>query len=298
MSDRKTTIREVEESTGALEAPVLPHLSVKFAARSEQSVRPANEDRYLVVRLDRTITPLATNVDPEDLKYVSAQSTWGLAVADGMGGHAAGDVASTMALSVALRLAQHGSRWYVGIGENEARDLVSRTERVIKQVDREIADHAEHTPACAGMGTTLTVAILYGNQAFLYHVGDSRAYLLRGGQLRRLTRDHTMAQELADAQLIASDEVDRHHTRHVLTQALGRGDVTVEVHQLQLEHGDRLLLATDGLTDGCSESEVGELLRAGDPQLACGALVDRALERGTRDNVTAVVADVELRPWE
>lgn len=293
MSDLKTTSSHEAFPSFAMRTP-LPGLLVRFAARSEQSARPSNEDRYLIVRLDRSVTPLATNVEPEELKYVSAQSSWGLAVADGMGGHAAGAVASTMALSLALRLAQHGSRWYVGIGEAEARDLVARAERIIQQVDREIAAHAQSTPECTGMGTTLTVAVLHGDQAFLYHVGDSRAYVLRSGRLRRITRDHTIAQELADAQLIPSDQIGQHHTRHLLTQAMGRGDITVEVHQLQLEPGDRLLLATDGLTDTLTEDEVEAMTATGDPQKACDLLVDRALNAESRDNVTAIVADVEL----
>ena len=291
--EAKTTAKGAEPAMPAGRG-VLPGLLLDYAARSERSARPANEDRYLVVRLDRATTPLATNIEPEQLTYVAAQSAWGLAVADGMGGHAAGEVASTLALGLALQLAQHGARWYVDIGEAEARELIDRAGRIIRQVDRKIAERGQHSPEWSGMGTTLTVAVLYGDRAFLYHVGDSRAYVLRQDHLRRLTRDHTIAQELADARLIASDEVGRHHTRHLLTQAMGRGDVAVEVQQFRLEDGDRLLLATDGLTDVVAEDALKRLLAHGSAQTACAALVERALKAGVRDNVTAVVADVRL----
>jgi PPM family protein phosphatase len=288
MSDNMKTTRSLDPA-GAV-TPTLPDLRLRFAARSERGVRPGNEDRYLVVRLDRSTTPLATNIEPEQLQFLSAQSAWALAVADGMGGHAAGEVASSMALALGLQLSQQGARWYVDIGETEA-----RAERIIREVDREVAERAREEPGWSGMGTTLTAAVLHGDRAFLYHVGDSRAYVLRNGHLRRITRDHTIAQQLADARLIPPEHVGQHHSRHLLTQAMGRGDVTVEIHQLTLESGDRLLLASDGLTDKLAEDDLEALVAAGDVEAACSALVERGLGSGSQDNITVVVADIELQ---
>ena len=259
-------------------------------------VRANNEDRFLVLRGDRTTTPIATNIDAGELKFVPAQTIWALAVADGMGGHAAGEVASTLALTLTLQFAQQGSRWYVDIGEREAREIVARVESILASVDRAIAAQARRDAALAGMGTTLTVGVVRADRLFVYHVGDSRAYLLRQGHLVRITRDQTVAQQLADSGLISDALVGSHHTRHLLTQAVGRGDVEVEVHHFPLQHGDRLVLSTDGLTDGVEDSEIERVCSEGDCEQACQQLLERGLAAGGRDNITVVVADVDIAP--
>ena len=280
-------------------SPTSRHTPVRLrvAAHSDRGrVRANNEDRFLVLRGDRTTTPISTNIDADELKFVPAQTIWALAVADGMGGHAAGEVASTLALTLTLQYAQQGSRWYVEIGEREAREIVARVESILAAVDRDIAKQAERRPALAGMGTTLTVAVVRGDRLFVYHIGDSRAYLLRKGHLVRITRDQTVAQQLADSGLISDALVGSHHTRHLLTQAMGRGDVEVEVHHFPLEHGDRLVLSTDGLTDGVDDSQIEQVCRESDCEPACLELIERALAAGGRDNITVVVADVEIAP--
>jgi PPM family protein phosphatase len=274
-----------------------PQAMLRVATHSDRGrVRANNEDRFLVVRADRTTTPIATNIDAGELRFVPAQTIWALAVADGMGGHAAGEVASTLALTLALQYAQQGSRWYVDIGEREAREIVGRVESILASVNRAIAEQADRESALAGMGTTLTVAVVRGDRLFVYHVGDSRAYLLRQGHLVRITRDQTVAQQLADSGLIADGLVGSHSARHLLTQAIGRGDVDVEVHHFPLQHGDRLVLSTDGLTDGVEDAEVEQVCREGDCEQACQQLIERALAAGGRDNVTVVVADVDIMP--
>jgi PPM family protein phosphatase len=272
-----------------------PQVMLRVASHSDPGrVRENNEDRFFVVRADRTMTPLATNIDPGLFRFVPAQTLWALAVADGMGGHAAGEVASTLALTLTLQYAQQGSRWYVDIGEREACEIVARVESILASVDKAIAERAERESTLSGMGTTLTVAVVRGDRLFVYHVGDSRAYLLRQGRLVRITRDQTLAQHLADAGLISDDLAASHHSRHVLMQALGRGDVEVEAHHFPLEQGDRLVLSTDGLTDGVSDLEIEQIVCAGDCEGACRQLIDRALAAGGRDNITVIVADVEI----
>jgi PPM family protein phosphatase len=117
----------------------LPALMLRAAGRSERGQRPNNEDRFLAVRLDRVTTPVATNITAEDLKFVASQTFWALAVADGMGGHAAGEVASTLALSHALGFYQQGSRWFVSIGEAEVRQIMDRLESILTSVDRAVS---------------------------------------------------------------------------------------------------------------------------------------------------------------
>jgi protein phosphatase len=273
-----------------------PQVTLRVAARSDCGrVRQNNEDRYIVVRNDRRVTTLDTNIDAGKLVAVPFQTIWGLGVADGMGGHQAGEVASTLALNLTLQYSQQGLPWYIEIGDREVREIVTRFESIIEAVTREIASHAERDPALAGMGTTLTVGVVRNDRLFVYHVGDSRAYLLRAGHLVRITRDQTVAQDMVDSGL-AECLNGMQSARHLLTQAMGRGDVAVEVHVLTLEHGDRLLLSTDGLTDGVDDAEIEVLCGQADPEDVCRTLVDRALEAGGRDNITAIVADVEMAP--
>jgi len=274
---------------------LLPPLELHVAARSECGpVRGNNEDRYLVVRFDRNTQALATNIDESQLRFLPTQSAWALAVADGMGGHAAGEMASTLALSLALRFSQQGSRWFVSIGEPEAKMITARLEAIVQSVDQAIVNQASDSPSQSGMGTTLTVLVAVGDCGFVCHVGDSRAYLLRQGHLARITRDHTVAQELVDAGLLAPEQMAAHRGSHVLTQAMGRGDLVVEMHTFGIQDGDRLLLTTDGLTDPLQDSEIEQILGAGDCRAACDRLVERSLAAGSRDNVTAVIADAEL----
>jgi protein phosphatase len=132
-----------------------------------------------------------------------------------------------------------------------------------------------------------------GRDLFVGHVGDSRAYLGRAGDLIRLTRDHTYAQHLADRGIIPQEEVTTHRLRHVLTRALGEFGQTVEadVQQVRLDEGDQVLLCTDGLTDMVDDADIGAALRtAGTAGDACRALVDMALANGGKDNVTVVLA--------
>jgi protein phosphatase len=146
-------------------------------------------------------------------------------------------------------------------------------------------------------GTTLTTAFSAGNELFIAHVGDSRAYLWRNGKLHRLTHDQTYAQLLADAGQISQDEVDTHHLRHVLTEALGvsEGKINVQVKRMQLEDADCLLLCTNGLTSMVTEDQIATILTsAANPQETCAQLVNAALEHGGTDNVTALLGKYSI----
>jgi protein phosphatase len=147
------------------------------------------------------------------------------------------------------------------------------------------------------MGTTLTAAFSTGVDLFIVHLGDSRAYLYRNGELQRLTKDHTMAQAMADAGYIAPEEVRRHARRNTLTNYLGgrHGKVKADLRWLRLADGDRLVLCTDGLTEMIDERSIARILRERDrPNDAAQALLDEALERGGKDNVTVIVARYEV----
>ncbi|MBX9624587.1 MAG: protein phosphatase 2C domain-containing protein [Gemmataceae bacterium] len=263
------------------------------AATHKGLVRENNEDCFLAGRVDRAMHLFATNLPPGDVPTDFGEAAYGMLVADGLGGRAAGEVASRTAIGTMLNLVLHTPAWIMRVGEREADQLLDRITDRFKRAGLVLSQMAEDDPALAGMGTTLTTASSVGEELFVGHVGDTRAYLLRGGSLIRLTRDHTYAQELADQGFIRPDQVAGHRLRHVLTRALGRqgGQVKVDVIRVGLQTGDQVLLCTDGLTDMVSDDGIkAGLTAAGSAQAAADALVAAALAGGGKDNVTAVVA--------
>ena len=268
------------------------------ALSHEGRVREQNEDSFVVFRMGRFLERVASNVPEESLPSHREDSGWLMAVADGLGGHSAGEVASRTALSSMLNLIIRSPRWALRLDDPATRDadiqgLLERTTRYLQGVHDAVRARAASDQQLEGMGTTLTVAYSVGNDLFVVHVGDSRAYLLRDGRLRRITRDHTLAQSYADQGLIPQAEVESHELGHVLTRAMGAGDAHPEgeIHHLDVQHGDRLLLCSDGLTRCVPESEIASLLSSlADSDEACRALVERALALGGGDNITAIVA--------
>jgi protein phosphatase len=304
MSDRKevdTGEYDLEEirrhltaRRGAVAAPGLEPVSVVFGAATHRGhVRANNEDHYVVGRLNRTADVLMTNLPGGYVPERFEQSAYAFAVADGMGGAAAGEVASALALSVGTSLTMDASRWQLDLDARAASRLAEHVNEFFEMIDHALAERARQDPSLAGMGTTLTVAYTVGFEALIFHIGDSRAYLWRGGTIDQVTRDETLAQAMADSGAIDSREVAAHPMRHVLTRAIGActGHSNAVVSPLRLQPDDRLLLCTDGLSDLVSDRRVGEILAAHDePQAACDALIAAALAAGGHDNVTVVLA--------
>ena len=271
--------------------PSPPPVEVAFGALSHRgNVRSTNQDHYLVVKRRRGRSILLTNL-PGGVAD-EEESVYALAVADGMGGAAFGDLASTTALRNTFELGHSSLKWVFKVTEQEIEDLIEQYNAIFKLVHRELLQRARADPKLAGMGTTLTGAYLIGLDAIVAHIGDSRAYLYREETLERLTHDHTLEQQMIDAGRPGG-------RRHVLTNCLGgaEGDVQVEFRHVQLRSRDRMLFCTDGLTTMVPESEITALLASErQPQRACQALVDCALEAGGKDNVTAIVADFAVIP--
>jgi PPM family protein phosphatase len=207
------------------------------------------------------------------------------AVADGMGGHAAGEVASLTAVE-ALRATYHEA--------DGAEGLVAATH----QANRSIFERAQGNPELHGMGTTLVAVALVNegdeDRLAIVNVGDSRVYLLRQGELEQLTTDHSLVQELVDDGQLTEAEATVHPQRHVLTRALGVDvDVNVDLLQVLPLKGDRLLLCSDGLVRELSDVQVASIMRRlADPDDAARELVSAANNRGGNDNVTVVIVDV------
>jgi len=261
-------------------------------------VREANEDAYIVFRIGRFLERVMSNIPETELPSHAEDSGYLMVVADGLGGHEAGDVASRSALVSALQLILRSPRWALklddpGTREREISDLLGRTRGYLAGIHAILRRKASEDVRLAGMGTTMTGAFFVGSDLFVLHVGDSKAYLLRDGTLRKITHDHTVAQQYADLGVIPQEDVSRHRMQHVLTRALGGPDEDLEgdIYHLMLRESDRLLLCSDGLTDMASEAEIARILAsAPGPDQACRALVDLALERGGRDNITSIVA--------
>jgi protein phosphatase len=274
-----------------------PSVRADIAALSHTGkVRPNNEDNFLVVRFGRFLQTMLSSLPEGDLSPEYGLEGFGMAVADGMGGMAAGEVASRRAISLLVNLVLETPDWMLSYEEPHLDLVVERaTERFCK-VNRSIIEEARREPRLRGMGTTLTMACSLGADMLIAHVGDSPVYLFRGGSLHRLTRDHTLAQQMASHGAIALHDIpSRYH--HMLTQAIGvrENGSEPDTRHLQLNDGDRVLLCTDGLTDMADDTTISALLqRQGSSREACQALIDLALERGARDNVTVVVADYHI----
>ena len=205
-----------------------------------------------------------------------------LAIADGMGGHAAGEVASKIVISTLEPLDEdrpHG-------------DLLSSLREAVERANQGIADEAARNPDLEGMGTTLTALRFAGAQIGVAHVGDSRAYLMRGNHLSQITHDDTYVQSLVDQGRLTADEAANHPRKSVILRALTGVAVDPDVSIREARSGDRYLLCTDGLSDVVSVQTLFETLGEGDPQECADRLVDLALRGGGPDNVTCIVADV------
>ena len=223
------------------------------AATDIGQVREGNEDSYLIVE------PL-------------------YAVADGMGGHRGGEVASSLALETVH-----------GMFERREGSLAEQ----VAEANRAVFDRSQNDRKVSGMGTTLTAAQIDGNRVHLVHVGDSRAYLLHAGQLMQITEDHTLVHRMVLEGEISEEEAETHPHRSVLTRALGVDqNIQVDEGDLEVAPGDRLLLCTDGLTGMVPEGQIRKiLLETPDPQEAVDNLVKGANRAGGIDNITAVILD-------
>ncbi len=229
-------------------------------------------------------------------------------VADGMGGHAAGEVAAEIAstligkkLSAAadtgeMAKADAGTR--AGSATHQASaELAATLEAAIAEADQRILDRARSDPACSGMGTTVTALCTRADSYVVGHVGDSRAYRLRDGRLERITRDHTLVQQEVDRGTLTDEQARTHPRSNILTRALGiAGRLEIDVYQGILEPGDRILLATDGLTTMLPDSEIAAILDSTAVAAASAEmLIDRANASGGIDNTTVIVIDL-LKP--
>jgi protein phosphatase len=215
----------------------------------------------------------------EDSVYAGARL---LALADGMGGHAAGEVASQLVIAALAHLDD----------DEPGGDLLSKLDAAVREGNSAIAAHVEADPELDGMGTTLTAILFAGNRLGLVHIGDSRGYLLRDGELNQITKDDTFVQTLVDEGRITAEEAHSHPQRSLIMRALTGHEVEPTLIMREARAGDRYLLCSDGLSDPVSHETILEALQIPEVAESADRLIELALRGGGPDNVTVVVADV------
>jgi len=221
----------------------------------------------------------------EDSALISSRV---VAVADGMGGHAAGEVASRIAINKLAEIAEVITN--PDIDSESAEDLYSDS---LNTIDIEIKKETAENSELSGMGTTLTSLFIVGEDVTLMHIGDSRAYRLRGNAFNQLSQDHTVIQELLNQGAISESDVATHPQRSVLTQVLmGEGAQSAPLLVVDGKVNDRYLLCSDGLSSVLTEKEIKSLIKGKDRQQAVDALIDATYINGAPDNVTVIIADL------
>jgi PPM family protein phosphatase len=218
--------------------------------------------------------------DNEDAAYAGARL---LAVADGLGGHAAGEVASAAAIE-ALRPLDT---------DVPAGELLNALDHAVRRASSALRDMVQADPSLTGMGTTLTALLWSGSQLGLVHIGDSRAYLVRDGEVFQITHDHTLVQSLLDEGKLTAEEAASHPQQQLLLRALGGSNAEADLQLREARSGDRYLLCSDGLHNTAAAESIKRVLReVSDPDQAAADLIALAIDGGGPDNITCIVADV------
>jgi serine/threonine protein phosphatase PrpC len=250
--------------------------------------REHNEDTFLVADLSIQNASL----QPEVRSHAVGPKGSLFMVADGMGGAVAGELASQMATDVIYR---HLSTVWATDGETSQDRFAYRMKEALELANHRIFEYAREHPELRGMGTTATVAGVLGDGLWLAQIGDSRAYLARGGEVIQLTKDQSLMQRLVDAGELTQEEADQSERRNIILQALGPdARVKVDLTHQTLRRGDTLVICSDGLSSQVRREEIGELIETSNGLAdLCDALIDLANGRGGPDNITVVVARFE-----
>jgi protein phosphatase len=255
-------------------------------------VRPSNEDQFLIAQMTKSLRIQRSSL-PQPRTRWGDETAHLFVVADGMGGHAAGEQASALAVRTIEHFMLDTFKWFFRLRGSEGQTVLSEFQAALRQADARVYREAEHHPEMSGMGTTVTLAYCLGAELFVAHVGDSRCYHARDGKLYQLTHDHTLVAELVNRGQIAPEEAAGHRLRHIVTNVVGGHEpgVRVELHKVGLAAGDRVLLCSDGLSGELSDAQLAAILKAeAEPQAACERLVAEAESHGGHDNITVIVA--------
>jgi len=245
-------------------------LDISVGAQTDLGrMRENNEDKFVLV-------------EPEETELLAIKGSF-YAVADGMGGHASGQIASEIALKTVMKT------YYADPSEDVAESLSA----AIRAANSHVWDTASAITEREGMGTTCTILVLRDDDMYIGHVGDSRAYLIRGGEMRQVTDDHSWVAEQVRRGALTDEEARFSPFRNVITRSLGMGpEIEVDIYPGKIEKDDIFVLCSDGLSGYATDAEILEIAGGSGPSSAAMKLVDRANENGGGDNITALVVAV------
>jgi protein phosphatase len=270
-------------------------IEVRSAGLSDTGLlRSDNQDQYFVADLTRCMHAQSGSLGIEPGSHLFGSSLGHLFfVADGMGGHRAGNEASMLAIEYYINAILNSTHWQYQQDPNSRVGFVEHLKSILLNAHRAIQTRAEGRPESKGMGTTLTLAYVVWPDLFVVHAGDTRCYVLHGEELRLLTDDHTVANQMLRSGQLNPNTVERSPWSNVLVNALGADaeQVFAEVHHRELQAGDALLLCSDGLNKHVPDIKIQELLNASaTPEDCCKELIEMAKREGGSDNITAIVA--------
>lgn len=269
---------------------------VELGATSRRgALRSQNDDHYLAIRLARSQAVMATSLASSDLPENFQEQAFAFVVADGLGDKGVGSLASRIALSTFAHLALHFGQWNVRIDSYTAAQVMDRARRFYEEINDAVRKGGQDNEL-QGMATTMTAAYSAGDDLFIAHVGHSRAYCFREGELLPLTADHTIAGRNANGPQPQAVPRSSQDLRHILTDTLGgSGLPDMLIEHFRLNDGDRLLLCTNGLTDVLDDDHIAETLSGRRrPQEDCVALAELAAALGGEDDITVVLADYRI----
>jgi len=262
-----------------------------FGITDRGKVRTTNEDQFLIAELTKAMRVWQTSL-PEPKLQTADERAHVFLVADGMGGHRAGERASALAVVAIEQFTLNTFKWFFASSSSEAQKVLAQFQSALSQADARILEESAEHPELRGMGTTVTMAFQLGAQLCVVHVGDSRAYLYRDNELHQLTQDHTLMADMVRNGTLRPDEVAGHRLRHVITNVVGGQElgVMVEARALEVQPGDRLLLCSDGLTETVTNEAIAATLDAEPtPEAAAKTLLGQANDAGGRDNITILI---------
>jgi PPM family protein phosphatase len=271
--------------------PPSPLMVKAFGITDKGKVRTTNEDQFLIAELTKAMRVWQTSL-PEPKLQVGEEHAHLFLVADGMGGQRAGERASALAVVAIEQFTLNTFKWFFGSSDTEAQKVLVQFQSALSQADARILEEAAEHPELSGMGTTVTMAFHLGAQLCVVHVGDSRAYVYRDGELHQLTQDHTLMADMVRSGELRPDQVAGHRLRHVITNVIGGQElgVTVEARAFDVQAGDRLLLCSDGLTEMVTNEAIAATLAAEPaPEVAAKKLLAQAIDGGAPDNITLLI---------
>ncbi|MCK6575827.1 Stp1/IreP family PP2C-type Ser/Thr phosphatase [Myxococcota bacterium] len=240
----------------------------------------------------QTDVGMRREVNEDSFMILAAQNIY--IVADGMGGHAGGQYASTITVdTVGRALVRRLSAAEQKAGPGGAVNIAAVMEEAVREACAQVFDTARERPELTGMGSTVTAMLVYGDKAWFGHVGDSRAYLIRDGKIHQVTEDHSLVQEQVAAGLITAEQAKVSVMRNIITRSIGfERDVKVDVGAVPLQRGDQFVLCSDGLTGHVEDDEILQLTETNDRRRVPGILIRLANERGGEDNSSVILATV------